>query len=151
MLYARRHVGVDDAPDVVAEAFTVAWRRWSEVPDPALPWLIGTARRCIQNLRRTRRRQDALIERIRLLDAVAAEEPAGLAGQRHDALVRLAGLSEQHREAILLVSWDGLTIEQAATAAGVRPATFRVRLHRARRALEPSIHIRAAKPVEEIS
>ena len=43
--YARRHVGIDDAPDVVSETFVVAWRRLGQVPEPALPWLIGGVRR----------------------------------------------------------------------------------------------------------
>lgn len=138
LLYARRHVGADDAPDEVAETFATAWRRWSDVPYPALPWLIGTARKTIQNVRRTQRRQDALADRIKLLDDVAADDPAQVVSQRQDALLRLAQLNVQQREALLLVTWDGLTIEQAAAATGVRPATFRVRLHRARRALEPA-------------
>lgn len=136
LLYARRHVGIDDAHDVVAETFTVAWRRWNSVPDPALPWLIGTARNCIKNVRRSGRRRDALINRIDLLEAVAAQDPAESAAHRHEALAQLASLSEQHREALLLVSWDGLSSDQAAAALGVRPGTFRVRLHRAREALQ---------------
>ncbi len=36
LAYARRHVGPRDAPGAVAETFTVAWRRWDDVPDPLL-------------------------------------------------------------------------------------------------------------------
>lgn len=151
LLYARRHVGSDDAPDVVAETFTIAWRRWSDVPDPALPWLIATARNCIRNLHRGSRRRDALVDRFTLLEAVATYDPGESMTRRHDALARLASLSEQHREALLLVSWDGLTIEQAAAASGTRPGTFRVRLHRARQALETRGPSPAARSIEEMS
>jgi RNA polymerase sigma factor (sigma-70 family) len=136
LLYARRHVGADDAQDIVAETFAVAWRRRTALPDPALPWLIGTARNCIRNQQRGHRRRDALTGRLALLDAVADTDPAETSSSRINALTRLASLSEQHREALLLVSWDGLTIEQAAEASGVSAGAFRVRLHRARRAVE---------------
>ena len=47
----------------------------------------------------------------------------------------LAALSPVDREALLLVTWDGLTPAQAAAVHGVTVATFQVRLHRARRRL----------------
>jgi len=34
LVFARRHVGAVDAPDIVAETFTIAWRRWVDVPTP---------------------------------------------------------------------------------------------------------------------
>jgi DNA-directed RNA polymerase specialized sigma24 family protein len=43
LAYARRHASPDDAEDVVAETFHVAWRRRDVVPDEPLPWLIGVA------------------------------------------------------------------------------------------------------------
>ncbi|MGI8572011.1 MAG: RNA polymerase sigma factor [Solirubrobacteraceae bacterium] len=45
----------------------------------------------------------------------------------------LASLSEREREALLLTAWDGLDPNRAALAAGCTPATFRVRVHRARK------------------
>jgi DNA-directed RNA polymerase specialized sigma24 family protein len=41
--YASRRVGPDDAQEIVAETFLVAWRRIDDVPDPALPWLYQVA------------------------------------------------------------------------------------------------------------
>lgn len=136
--YACRHVGADLAPDVVAETFAAAWRRWGELPDPPLPWLIGTARRVMANERRAARRRQALDLRIRLLSDVAApvvEDSIGSAFQRTDALRQLASLSEDHREALLLLAWDGLTITEAARALDIKPAALRARIHRARNAL----------------
>ncbi|MEJ7743423.1 MAG: sigma-70 family RNA polymerase sigma factor [Nocardioidaceae bacterium] len=141
--YARRHVGIDDAPDVVSETFAVAWRRLGQVPDPALPWLIGTARRIIGNTRRSHRRRMALNQRLELLSFLAS--PAEDGSARHDALQRLAGLPEHYREALLLVAWDGLDSEEAADATGVSAAAFRKRLQRARTALDghaPIVHLR---------
>ncbi|MGO9961348.1 MAG: sigma factor-like helix-turn-helix DNA-binding protein [Solirubrobacteraceae bacterium] len=45
----------------------------------------------------------------------------------------LLALSPRERDALLLIAWEGLTPERGATAAGCSPATFRARLHRARR------------------
>jgi len=141
--YARRHVGFNDAPDVVSETFVVAWRRLAQVPEPALPWLIGTARRIIDNTKRSDRRRTALTQRVEQLSAVAA--PGGDNSARHEALQRLAGLPEHYREALLLVAWDGLDSSQAAAAAGLSAAAFRKRLQRARTALDglgPIGHLR---------
>ncbi len=138
--YARRHVAADDVQDVVAETFLLAWRRWEVVPQPPIAWLVGSARKVIGNHLRGTRRRSALQQRLELLDAAACSSAdAGLlATDRMAALERLAALPEDQREALLLVAWDGLTPEEAASALGIRSGTLRVRAHRARKALELS-------------
>ncbi|MBO9520673.1 MAG: sigma-70 family RNA polymerase sigma factor [Nocardioidaceae bacterium] len=145
--YVRRHVPADDVQDVVAETFLQAWRRWEEVPHPPIAWLIGAARKVIGNSRRARRRRGALQDRLTLLGSAArSSEDAGvLATERMAALDALATLPEQQREALLLVAWDGLSPDEAASALGIRPGTFRVRTHRARAALDQS-HARDDQP-----
>jgi len=135
LAFARRHVGDDHAHDVVSETFMIAWRRWDKVSEPPIGWLILTAKGVIRNRLRTNRRQSALADRITLLGQVAAPDISDAAIGRHEALTRLAALTEEHREAILLTSWDGLTSEEAAEALGIRAATFRRRLSRARVAI----------------
>lgn len=134
LAFATRHVGAEAAPDVVAETFMIAWRRFAELPDPAMGWLLLTARHVMQNRHRARRRNSALEQRIALLDGVAsyAADSAEMALSRREALERLARLTEQQREALLLVSWDGLSTDEAAAVLGIKPATFRRRLSRAR-------------------
>jgi RNA polymerase sigma-70 factor (ECF subfamily) len=164
LAFARRHVGADAAPDVVAETFTIAWRRWTDLPSPPIGWLLVTARKVIQNRARAHRRYQALAERIALLDGVAAQvaDSAEDVLGRREALERLARLDEQHREALLLVSWDGLTNDEAAAVLGIKPATFRRRLSRARAALlapVPGTSVRSESsdpafrpvPVQELS
>jgi RNA polymerase sigma-70 factor (ECF subfamily) len=112
-----------------------AWRKWDAVPDPAIGWLITTARYVIRNRTRTTLRQRALEERVALLESVAAQGGDLPADSRREALEQLARLTEEHREALLLVSWDGLTPDQAAEIVGIKPATFRKRLSRARHML----------------
>jgi len=143
--YVRRHVAAADVADVVAETFLQAWRRWADVPEPPLPWLIGTARKVLGNHRRGDDRRSALQQRLSLLgDAARSAEDAGLlATERLAALGALAALPEDQREALLLVAWDGLTPDEAATVMGVRPGTFRVKTHRARKAA-----LRAVDPAD---
>jgi RNA polymerase sigma-70 factor (ECF subfamily) len=146
--YARRHVATGDVADVVSETFLQAWRRWSIVPQPPIPWLIGTARKVIGNQRRGESRRQALQQRLVLLgDAARSAEDAGLlATDRVAALATLADLPEHQREALLLVAWDGLTPEQAAAVMGVRAGTFRVRTHRARDALRRALELAEPPP-----
>ncbi len=122
----------------MAETFAVAWRRWDLVPDPPLPWLIGTARNLLSEDRRSLARGRRLHERLGLLEAVAqdAEDVAETAFSRDRALRALAKLTEDQREALLLVAWDGLSISEAAEVLDLRPGAFRARLHRGRAALE---------------
>ena len=47
---ARRLDGrTSEVEEVVAEVFTVAWRRRADLPDVPLPWLYGVARNCLAN------------------------------------------------------------------------------------------------------
>lgn len=159
LAFASRHVGAEAAHDVVAETFMIAWRRWADLPTPPIAWLLVTARKVIQNRARSTRRNRALEERIALLDGVAAyaADSGDAALTRREALERLARLDDQHREALLLVSWDGLTNDQAAAVLGIKAATFRRRISRARAALlEPSSSERVDPelrlvPVQELS
>ena len=123
---------------MVSETFLAAWRRWEDVPDPAVAWLLVTARQVIGNQHRSARRRKDLADRIVLLDSVATTAGDTLEAvlRRREALEQLASLSEQHREALLLVTWDGLTTEQAAAVLGLRPAAFRRRVSRARAVLD---------------
>lgn len=136
--YARRHVAVADVQDVVAETFLQAWRRWDAVPDPPIAWLVGAARKVIGNHRRAAGRRAALHERLVLLDAAAcsATDAGMLATERMEALEALAALPDDQREVLLLVTWDGLSPDEAAAVLGIRSGALRVRLHRARKALD---------------
>ena len=134
-----------DAEDAVAEVFLVAWRRIESVPsgDAARVWLYATARRVIANQRRSRRRRDALADRLareRVLDAsrtaavsTAAASTGGTSTEHATVRVALARLGDRDREVLLLVEWEGLRPAELATVLGCREVTARGRLHRARR------------------
>jgi len=132
--YALRRTTPGAADDVVAEVFLVVWRRLGRVPDEPLPWLLGVARRVLANRRRTESRAAALHER--LVDGRAPVQPAVVSPELDDRVQRaLAGLSERDRELLLLIAWEGLRVNEAAQALGVRAGTMAVRLHRARQRL----------------
>ena len=136
--YAMRHVDPDTAQEVVSETFLVAWRRLTEVPGEALPWLIVVARNTIANANRSHYRQRLLHDELtRLVSVSTAPAPGAemLAVERMTMLRGLAALSSVDREALLLIAWDGLTPTHAAAVQDVTVATFQVRLHRARRRL----------------
>jgi RNA polymerase sigma-70 factor (ECF subfamily) len=130
--YVLRRSRPASVEDVLADTFLVVWRRLDSVPEDALPWLLGTARRVMANQRRAERRRDALTSRLQAITGTASawEPSARLSGELADAL---AVLSEREREALLLIAWEGLSPARAARAAGCSPAAFRVRLYRARR------------------
>jgi len=130
--YVLRRSRSASVEDVLADTFLVVWRRLDSVPEDALPWLLGTARRVMANQRRAERRRDALTSRLQTITATASAwgPSSKLSGELAGAL---ASLSEREREALLLVAWEGLSPARAARAGGCSAAAFRVRLHRARR------------------
>jgi RNA polymerase sigma-70 factor (ECF subfamily) len=128
--YALRRTSAASADDVVADTFLVAWRRLDAVPDPALPWLLGVARRVLANRRRGEGRAAALHER--LAHAGAGESHEGSDGDPR-VWSALAELPEADQELLLLTAWEELTPGEIAAVLGLRTNTVSVRLHRARR------------------
>jgi RNA polymerase sigma factor (sigma-70 family) len=138
LAYALRRVeGPEDAADVVAETFLVAWRRLDEVPNDAGArlWLFGVARRVIANRHRAERRRTRLGERLaESLRTELATQPAP-AGEAAEVLRAMGGLGDDDRELLLLVSWEELSPGEAAKVLGISSLAARSRLHRARRRL----------------
>ena len=140
--FAARRIDADQARDVAAETFLIAWRRFAEVPGEAerLPWLYGVARKVLANQLRGERRRERLGAQIR---SARRETPtpdhAGGVAASLDVRAALAGLSARDQEALQLVAWEGLDVTAAATVVGCSPRTFAVRLHRARKRLEKAL------------
>src|SRR5919109_1819677 len=108
--YALRRVPPDVAQDVVAETFVVAWRRIEDVPDDALPWLFAVARRVLANERRSTERRTALERRVATVAVAGGASDFGdHLGDAELLRAALAGLSDSHREALILVAWHGLS------------------------------------------
>jgi RNA polymerase sigma-70 factor (ECF subfamily) len=131
----RRCANPDEAADVVAETFLIAWRRLPDVPpgEETRLWLYGTARNVLANQTRGARRRDALTERLR--GELRRRLPTPRSEERGNVLEALADLGEADRELLTLIGWEELTPTQAARALGISPIAARTRLHRARRRL----------------
>jgi RNA polymerase sigma factor (sigma-70 family) len=132
--YAQRRVARDDASDVVAETFLVAWRRLDQVPegDAARLWLYGAARRVLWNQQRAVRRRDRLSRRLRAEGVTRPDEdPSG--SSLTPVAVAFGSLRRGDRELLSLVAWEGLDPGEIAEVLGCSRNAARIRLHRARR------------------
>ena len=139
--YAVVRIDPERAKDVAAETFLVAWRRLYDVPAEPRPWLLGVARRVIAGQFRSESRREALAHRLELSQG-RTDAPADLAerlSDRDEVLDAFATLGERDREALRLVTWDGLSAAEAADVLGVTRLAFTVRLHRARRRFERAL------------
>ncbi|MFI6481454.1 RNA polymerase sigma factor [Nonomuraea sp. NPDC050663] len=105
-------------------------------------WLYGIARNVIASHRRDRAREAAANSRMagrRLMDdddLARMEERIDAERGGREAILAMDSLPEGERAVLELVAIDQLTVTEAAAALGIRQVTARVRLHRARRALE---------------
>lgn len=140
--YAARRCDLDVAEEVVAQVFSVAWRRRDSLPADPLPWLYGVARRVLAEQRRGERRRERLYERLRNHAAVE-HDPEALTRGSSDATLSqaLRRISSSDREALLLTYWEELSPAQAAQAMGCSRATLAVRLHRARHRLRKQLEV----------
>ncbi|PZG16979.1 RNA polymerase [Nonomuraea aridisoli] len=140
--YVVSRAGRQVADEVVSETFAIAWRRLDDVPEPALPWLLGVARNVLRDNVRAEVRRDALTAELRAwTEGDVADEVA----ERLGVLRALTVLPEDDREILVLVAWHGLSPKEGAQVVGCSSAAFRVRLHRARKRLERAME--AAEPV----
>jgi RNA polymerase sigma-70 factor (ECF subfamily) len=139
--YVLRRVPADETHDVIAQVFTVAWRRLDSVPPPPadLLWLFGVARNSVADQLRARRRRLHLWARL-TLEAAAPDSHASAAdpsGEQVRAAMR--ALRPADREAIQLVLWDELSHAEAAAVLGCSPNAFELRYRRARKAVRDAL------------
>jgi RNA polymerase sigma-70 factor, ECF subfamily len=138
--YAQRRLGNQEAAqDVVSDTFTAAWRNWARRPAPEvlLPWLYAIAGNSVRGQWRSAERQR------RLLGRLSASGPAGHSADPSEGVVlgrsisqALARLPAADREVLRLVAWEGQTdARMLGLVLGVRPASARSRVLRARRRL----------------
>jgi RNA polymerase sigma-70 factor, ECF subfamily len=134
MRYAVRRVGMAAAPDIVADAFAVAFQHRTTPTNP-LPWLYAIARNLIRNHMRAEARS------LPRYGVAHQPDPADDVVERDAIVEALRSLPETSREVLMLVAWEGLEPGDAAAVLGCSAAAFRVRLHRARRQLADAIAI----------
>ncbi len=146
--FARRSCGDgSDAEDVAQETFARAWRSFDQLADPAQAraWLYAIARRVCQRMHRRRAGEPARLETLdELLPRPGPTMPdlASSAGDPHRAAERdearrlveraIAALPGPFRLPLVLADVAELSLVEIAAVLGLREATVKTRLHRAR-------------------
>ena len=138
--YAQRRLDSQEAAqDVVSDTFTAAWRHWDRRPAPAvlLPWLYAIAGNAVRDQWRSAQRQRRLTRRLSALRTAGhSGDPGEGVVLGHSISQAFAALPEADREVLRLVAWEGQTdARMLGLALGLRPASARSRVLRARRRL----------------
>ncbi|MBI5431272.1 MAG: RNA polymerase sigma factor [Planctomycetes bacterium] len=130
---------LEDAHDLTQECFTRAWERRAEyrADAPYRAWLASIVRNRLRDELRARHRRgtaqqlgDELLLDERTLDVGLLDEELELGLQRE-----LARLPESERRALVLRVVDEREYDDVAATLGVRPATARTLVMKARRSL----------------
>jgi len=142
----------EDAQDLVQEVFLQAFRKWDQFAGRARAstWLYTIAARACQRFRRRKSGEparleslDASLEAQAVLGDFAApslavvpddgELSAGLRAEaRQEVEQAIAALPAAFRLPLVLKEIVGFSVEEVAEVLGLRPATVKTRLHRAR-------------------
>lgn len=135
---ALRHCEMkEDAEDIFQDVFIALLKR--ERPfnntEHMKAWLIRTTLHRIKNLRRYEARHPKTIYDPTIHDKQL--EPT--AKQEHSPLINLESLSEEQRRAIKLYYEGGYSTKEIAHLEGIKEATVRSRLHRARAKIKSSL------------
>ncbi len=135
----RRSSSPEDAADVLAEIYLIAWQKLDAIPmgEQARPWLFGVARNLLLRGSTRYHAANALVERLsrEIRNVHPVHWP--VEDRRYEALrAALKALPEVDREIMTLTAWEGLTPKQIARVMDMSANTVRVRLHRARSRLQ---------------
>jgi RNA polymerase sigma-70 factor (ECF subfamily) len=130
-----------DADDVLAQVFTVAWRRLDHIPPPPQDrlWFFGVARRILADAERSARRRRRLGARLAAETLIASQPVPGADPAAGRVIAAMANLRPADREALRLVLWDGLSHADAAALLGCTANAFEIRYRRARVAVRDEL------------
>lgn len=142
----------EDGDDLVQSTLDRALSRigyWRKETD-LRAWLMTIMHNIYVNNLKSRKRADSLIS--------VTDEPPGAANSDSDRkglLLRdlergLARLSDEHREALLLVGMEQYSYKEAARIAGTSIGTLTSRLHRARRELQSYMQGRSTRSIRRV-
>lgn len=128
-----------EAEELAQEAMARVFERWDRVKAMDAPG--GYLYRTALNLNRKRIRRLAVRAR-RILRPPEAPDAMAASETKSDLVRALAGLPDGQKEALVLVDWLELTSEEAGRILGIRPASVRSRVHRARESLQERLGVR---------
>lgn len=143
--YVRRRCGGAEADDVLAQVFTVAWRRLDHIPSPPKDrlWMFGVARKTLADAERSARRRRRLSVRLATEALVSSQANRSPYPAAERVTAALATLRPADREALQLVLWDALSHAEAAAVLGCSANAFEIRYRRARAAVRDQLAHRA--------
>lgn len=150
------HLAADLTADVFVAAIDNAGTYRSDRGSPG-GWLMGVARNVVAAEFRRQQRKRTAERRVsgrRLLDAdslARIEERIDVEREARELYAALAAIPERDRALIELVALDGLTVTEAASVLGVKPATARVRLHRSRTRIQSHLRPPLAEAVAALN
>lgn len=145
--YVARRLGSDQADDLVAETFLIAFRKrdsYGGVRSDARPWLYGIATNLIRRHHRAELRFWRAIARTGVDPAVESPaervtEQVSAQTARRDLAAALSRLSRGQRDVLLLTAAGQLSPADIAVALGVAGGTVHSRLNRARRKMREAL------------
>ncbi len=142
--------GPEDAEDLVQETFLRAYRNWEQFEGRSDPgtWLYSIASRVCQRLHRRRAGEPSRIGSIDELLPMGDRELAVIEGGA-DMMISKEGIEQveramttlpiQFRMPLVLKDIVGLSIADVAEILGIKPATVKTRVHRARLKLRQAV------------
>lgn len=146
----RRAQSPEDAADMLAETYLIAWRRLDQIPggDRARLWLFGVARNLLLKTARQARVRSALSDRLGAELRAASTDPAETVDDSSLTALgaALAELSEADRDILTLSAWEDLSPREIAAVIGSQANAVRVRLHRARKRLSRQLDQSQSSP-----
>ena len=138
--YCRRRTSGEDAGDVVAETFAVAWQKLDKVPGgmSARYWLYGVAGRVMSNMSRSSRRRASFVQKIRAIDGdsqPSAEVVVIRRAEEQRVIDAASRLSRTDREILMFAAWEELPHASIGEALNLSTAAVAQRLARAKKRL----------------
>ena len=142
--YVLRQLGVPaQAEEIVADTLYEVWRQPAKFRGDSQfsTWLIGIARNKVLMAFRSRKPDQHHDDIDDVAETIAAEDPSAFdllaQQQRHEGVRHCMGkLSDEHRECVHLVFYEGLSLAEVAGVQGCPEGTVKTRLFHARAKLK---------------
>lgn len=139
--YLSRRVPEREVEDLAAQTFEIAWRKRAEVAaGEELPWLYRIASFQVANYRR--RHQSAVRYLVLSLVPESAPSAESLAIFDIDLAAAWRTLTSAEQSLLALVVFEGLSVQDAATASEISANAASIRLHRARKKLADQLLVK---------
>ncbi|MFM7013384.1 MAG: RNA polymerase sigma factor [Actinomycetota bacterium] len=138
--YLIRRCEREEVEELASRIFEIAWQKRNQAEVGfELPWLYRIAGFVVANHRRSQASKKSFLDSFRIQDSSPSAESIAIADLAlGEAWARL---NPAERQAISLVSFDGLTNQQAAKVLEISPNAFGIRLSRARNQLRELLSV----------